>query len=163
MWEYINVQTDCYILIHMFYINFQCKSGTIPCIISAWKCDGDEDCGDGSDEENCSKDEEKCGNAEFQCTSSKECIPRVLLCSGKAECKDESDEANCTSKQMECDLAQGQLKCDETRSDSPCFTLSQICDGQQDCVSNRDESTEFCGTSKCLHIMFLCFTTMYSI
>ena len=68
----------------------------LECINADWKCDGDADCTDGSDEA-----EEVCGvltNCEdgdqFKCKSG-ECIPAHLRCSQTVECEDGSDEMEC--------------------------------------------------------------------
>lgn len=52
---------------------FQCK--TDQCVHSAWKCDGEVECEDGSDEENCPG----CESDQYQCAN-KQCVARKELC-----------------------------------------------------------------------------------
>uniref|UniRef100_A0A672MIC9 LDL receptor related protein 1 n=1 Tax=Sinocyclocheilus grahami TaxID=75366 RepID=A0A672MIC9_SINGR len=68
---------------------FACTSGR--CIAGRWKCDGDHDCADWSDEHGC---DVKCDNDQFQCKNG-HCIPFRWRCDADADCMDGSDEENC--------------------------------------------------------------------
>jgi len=82
------------------------------CIPLVWRCDGDIDCHDNSDEQNCtSADAERraklsppgvvrppptlCADNQFRCVTSRECINKAWYCDGEDDCLDSSDEANC--------------------------------------------------------------------
>ena len=56
------------------------------CIPNALKCDGNDDCGDNTDEDE--------GCCDFKCKNQK-CISHSATCDGKDDCGDFSDEENC--------------------------------------------------------------------
>lgn len=66
---------------------FACQNGL--CIPGLWHCDSVDDCGDKSDEVNCSQ--ALCGNKMFRCNDGK-CISPVWRCDMDKDCEDGSDE-----------------------------------------------------------------------
>ncbi|CAC5369514.1 CORIN [Mytilus coruscus] len=65
-----------------------CPDGS--CIMSEWLCDGEADCSDNWDEQNCSK----CSAEQFTCQDGT-CVPGTERCNALAACPDKSDERDC--------------------------------------------------------------------
>jgi len=71
---------------------FQCDNKQ--CIDVRERCDGDFNCIDDSDEEDCD-----CPSSDFLCPSG-QCIKPEELCDDKNNCEDEADEINCGKRQI---------------------------------------------------------------
>lgn len=102
---------------------FTCKSGA--CIEASWRCDGNNDCGDMSDEIGC-----QCTPPMIACDDTRCYLPH-WKCDGDFDCKDMSDEKdcdhhNCTENQFQC-------------ANGLCIEKRWVCDGDNDCKDGSDE------------------------
>uniref|UniRef100_A0A671PYM9 EGF-like domain-containing protein n=1 Tax=Sinocyclocheilus anshuiensis TaxID=1608454 RepID=A0A671PYM9_9TELE len=114
---------------------FQCSNGE--CIPRGYVCDHDDDCGDRSDEQNCTYP--TCRGTYFTCPSGR-CIHQVWLCDGEDDCEDNADERGCDNVQREC--YPGEWPCP---SSGVCIPLDHLCDGTAHCPDGEDETNTTAG------------------
>ncbi|RVE74907.1 hypothetical protein OJAV_G00026480 [Oryzias javanicus] len=79
---------------------FLCGNGK--CLPRSWKCNGQDECGDASDERSCSPPPTQfhagvCPLGSLPCTEAQttRCLPAALRCNGAPDCPDRTDELGC--------------------------------------------------------------------
>ncbi|CAL1294785.1 unnamed protein product [Larinioides sclopetarius] len=123
-----------------------CGNGN--CIADIYRCDGDNDCGNFRDEQNCDNlPPKKCQSSQFQCLESGHCILETWRCDGERDCEDGSDEHTCDNlPPKKCQSSQ--FQCLES---GHCILETWRCDGERDCEDGSDEHTcapKTCGSGK---------------
>lgn len=78
------------------------------CLPMSWRCDGELDCADKSDEESCPGQvpgtvppQVGCPSGQYQCLDSS-CLPSILRCDSVADCPEGEDEYSCRKSALFC-------------------------------------------------------------
>lgn len=120
-------------------MKYTCANGK--CIPRLWACDGDDDCGDNSDEDGSFCSMHTCGPTEFRCGNGR-CIFKTWKCDHENDCGDNSDEEDCQYPPC----ADGEFTC----ANHKCIPKAQLCNGINDCkdANTTDENHINCPKNK---------------
>lgn len=93
------------------------------CYLESWRCDGEADCFDKSDEINCNRNI-SCSEDKFECSNG-QCIDISWRCDGEIDCP--NDELNCRDNGTILNCKPNSFKCADGKM---CIPSSWQCDGK---------------------------------
>ncbi|KAF3856478.1 hypothetical protein F7725_017201 [Dissostichus mawsoni] len=116
---------------------FQCRMDGL-CIPLRWRCDGDTDCMDLSDEKNCEASHTCATQLSSLAVGTLHAVSAKPGCVTASDCEDNSDEDNCEA--LVCKLSHHVCANDSTI----CLPAEKLCDGTDDCPDGSDENSATC-------------------
>uniref|UniRef100_A0A674NKW8 Low density lipoprotein receptor-related protein 8, apolipoprotein e receptor n=1 Tax=Takifugu rubripes TaxID=31033 RepID=A0A674NKW8_TAKRU len=124
--------------------DFTCKNGQ--CVPARWRCDGEPECADGSDEADAICSRQTCPPEKFDCGGpTSKCVSLSWRCDGERDCENGADEEQygkaCPSTDFQC-------------RNGKCVAPIFVCDGDDDCDDGSDE--EKCSAPTCGQHEFRC-------
>ncbi|GBP36075.1 Low-density lipoprotein receptor-related protein 1 [Eumeta japonica] len=131
--------------------HFHCGRGR--CIDEQFKCDGDADCPDGSDEDSSPSGpcvNVPCPDDHFKCDTNR-CILNKWVCDGIKDCRDGTDEEASACARAEC--GPDQFACAHSHR---CIPAAWRCDGGRDCGPGDDSDEAECKNPECQSMAFTC-------
>ncbi|KAJ7986284.1 hypothetical protein DPEC_G00338340 [Dallia pectoralis] len=127
--------------------DFACDNGQ--CVPQRWRCDGEPECADGSDEADTTCSRQTCPPEKFDCGGSvSKCVSLSWRCDGERDCENGADEDQCSADAKACPAKE--FQCRNRKCVAPIF----VCDGDDDCGDASDE--EKCSVSTCGPHEFRC-------
>ncbi|KAL1022798.1 hypothetical protein UPYG_G00032470 [Umbra pygmaea] len=127
--------------------DFACKNGQ--CVPQRWRCDGEPECADGSDEADATCSRQTCPPEKFDCGgSASKCVSLSWRCDGERDCESGADEDQCSADAKACPAKEFQCR------NRKCVAPIYVCDGDDDCGDGSDE--EKCSISTCGPLEFRC-------
>uniref|UniRef100_A0A8C1U788 LDL receptor related protein 8 n=1 Tax=Cyprinus carpio TaxID=7962 RepID=A0A8C1U788_CYPCA len=121
---------------------FLCANGQ--CVPGRWRCDGEPECPDGSDEADATCTvKQTCPPEKFDCGG--KCVSLSWRCDGERDCENGEDEADYARS-----CSAGEFQCRNRKCLAPVY----VCDGDDDCGDGSDE--EKCSPPTCGPHEFRC-------
>uniref|UniRef100_A0AAR2L8K8 EGF-like domain-containing protein n=1 Tax=Pygocentrus nattereri TaxID=42514 RepID=A0AAR2L8K8_PYGNA len=111
-----------------------------------WRCDGEPECPDGSDEAESTCIKQTCPPDKFDCGG--KCVSLSWRCDGERDCENGADEEDCAADARACPA--GEFQCRNHKCLAPVY----VCDGDDDCGDSSDE--EKCSPPTCGPHEFRC-------
>lgn len=140
---------------------FKCRSemyGNYECNPNDWKCDGEPDCLDGTDEldcDTCGPGKIRCNNTESITADHQACIEDWWVCDGDNDCEDGEDELNCPNEfdwfhnmNVTHDCGVDEFRCNPSYT-SACIPVQLACNQHEDCKNGEDEKWNICNEKEC--------------